>query len=183
MIVHVAPVSDTSNPRFFNISRCLSAGISIPVLRMNKSGEYLILRFSFGIFPPMPVPTISPPHASIIICAARANAIPVIVGSIPRSYLYDESVDIPNLFAVLRTDTGLKYALSSIMFSVLSVVMPRAPPITPANASAPASSAITISVSHKVCSFPNRSVNFSPFCAMRTVILPCISSASKQCIG
>ena len=129
------------------------------------------------------VPTISPPHADIIISAARIAAIPVIVGSIPRSYLYEESVDIPNLFAVLRTDTESKYADSNMIFFVFSVKEPRLPPTTPASAKIPDASAITISVSSNSCSLSNKSVNFSPFSAIRTTISPLIWSASKQCIG
>ena len=104
--------------------------------------------------------------------------------SIPLSFLYEESVEIPNLLPVFLIFSGVKYATSKNIFFVSEVISVPIPPIIPAIAIAFSSSAITNSPLVNSLSTPSRVVIFSPILASLTTILPLATlSKSKACIG
>jgi hypothetical protein len=101
-------------------------------------------------------------------------------GLIFFSYLNSASVLKPSLTQVFLTHTGSKFAISTKIFFVLSVIPESNHHTTHANANTFSSSAITISVACNVCSFSNKSTNFSHSFACLTMILHFILSASKK---
>ena len=103
--------------------------------------------------------------------------------STPRSKRCDASVCKPKRRALPAIANCLKNALSITTRVVLSVTAVRSPPMIPANAMTPCSSAITSSSPCKVmvCSF--KSSRVSPCWAWRTIIAPTNLSASNACSG
>ena len=84
---------------------------------------------------------------------------------------------------VLRTETGSKLADSKMILFVLISTSALLPPLTPANAKIPTSSAMTRYLSFIATSLPSNVVMVSPIFAKRTTIGPLTLSASKACKG
>ena len=122
-------------------------------------------------------------HNSKINSTARARAAFCILGSIPFSNLAEESLLNPWAAEVRRTDVGLKYADSKIIFLVSSLTSVFLPPITPPRAIARVPSVITKSVVCNFLSSPSRVSRTSPSLASRTTILSPTRSLSNACIG
>ena len=99
------------------------------------------------------------------------------------SNLNSASVLKPNLVQVFLTATGSKFAISTKIFFVFSVIPLSKPPTTPASARIFFLSVMTISVAFKICSVSKRSLNFSHSLAFLTMISPSTFSASKKCTG
>ena len=99
------------------------------------------------------------------------------------SNLNSASVLNPSLVHVFLTATGSKFAISTRMFFVVSVIQLSSHQTTPASASIFFLSVMTTSVAFKICSVSNKSINFSPSLAFLTMISPSTFSASKKWIG
>gem|GEM_PF-2755693 len=110
----------------------------------------------------------------------KINAIRENSGLISFSNLNSASVLKPSLVHVFLTITGSKLAISTKTFFVFSVTQLVFAQITPAKANIFSLSAITMSVSNKLCSFQNKSSNFSQSKAFLTIISPLTLSASKK---
>ena len=124
-----------------------------------------------------------PPATATIKPTARSRAMLGNSKSTPRSNLALASVCSPKRLARPAMVKGSKKALSRTMLVVSSLIAERLPPMIPARASTPTSSAMTSSSPDRAmfCSFNNSKV--SPFVAKRTQISPVILSASKACSG
>jgi len=90
------------------------------------------------------------------------------------------SVLIPNLSAVFLIETLSKFAISTKIFLVFSSTPEFNHQTIQAKAKTFSSSAITISSSFNLYSFPKRSTKFSHSLAFLTTILPFTLSASKK---
>ena len=95
-----------------------------------------------------------------------------LAASTPRSKRCDASECRPKRFAVRRTLRGSNVADSSKTLVVVAVISVRAPPITPASATAPRPSAITMSSGTSDRSIPSSVLITSPAAARRTTIPP-----------
>ncbi len=128
---------------------------------------------------------ICPPAYSLMSRAARLIAQIVELGSTPRSKRYEESVLIPWRLADLRTQVGLKNALSRKMSFVSGVTPEFSPPIIPASTNGlPSPSQIIRSFSSRVISVSLRVMNFVPGLTVFTRIFPPVMvSASKPWSG
>ena len=105
-------------------------------------------------------------------------------GSVPLSYLNEASVLRPCFEAVLRIETGLKYATSKKTFFVVGFTPEFSPPKTPAMAIGPSVLQMAKSVPFSFRLVPSRVVNSVPAEGHFTMILfPAIASASKICMG
>ena len=83
----------------------------------------------------------------------------------------------------ISAGTGSNVADSSRTRVVSALTSVVAPPMTPAMAMAPDSSAMTTSSASRVRSTPSRVSSFSPASALRTATVPLTRSASKACSG
>ena len=99
------------------------------------------------------------------------------------SNLFDASVLKLSRVDVFLTETGSKFADSTIIRFVLNVTSARLPPFVPAIASGPSSSAITRSSDESSIFSPVSKMISSFGFAFLTSIVPFTRSASKTCMG
>ena len=183
-MVSPSPVSVTLLTFISNeVSICLiiSRGISCPIILLifSKLSNTCTSSIFIGYSSQRSL-EISPPAISVMSIAACFSAYLVIFGSTPRSNLNEASVLNPCLFAVFLILIGSKYADSRKILVVCSLIPEFNPPKTPAIHIGFLVSQIIRSSSLRVRSIPSSVINFSFFCAVRTIsFLPLILSASK----
>src|SRR5271157_930781 len=168
-----SPASPHSNCSDDRVDAMAALGMPTPSSSLTREGRRrMVGRFTgAGYTSTLPGTTEPAAYSRSISAAVSTDHTSACSGSTPRSNRYDDSVESPRRFEVVRMPDGLKYAHSRKTSVVESEISEPAPPMVPASATGLSPSQMSRSLDERERAVWSSVVNETAAPALRTMIL------------